>query len=279
MRLLLCPAILATLLTSALPLEAQSQAGLGDLMIIPTRVVLEGRDRSATIMLRNAGRAASSYRIFFQEMRMLPSGQLEPMAKADDAISAADLVRYSPRQVELAPGEVQTVRIQMRKPEGLKDGEYRSHLVFQGLPPVQPASPVQIPDEKTIGFNITTLVALSIPVIVRQGETAATVSLGGLALLPPARNGEPPALELDLKRSGNRSVQGEFKVDWVPRSGRPRTVLPVAGGTIYAELDARRMHLVLADAKDLVLKGGQLKVTFSPKDSQQLPVVASLDLP
>ena len=69
-------------------------------------------------------------------------------------LSAADLVRYSPRQVELAPGEVQTVRIQIRKPEGLKDGEYHSHLVFQGYLRSSPL-PVQIPADKTLGFNIT----------------------------------------------------------------------------------------------------------------------------
>lgn len=275
MRLLLVPA----LLSCVLPLAAQSQGGVGDLMVMPTRVVLEGRERSAEVTLRNSGKGLCTYRIFFQEMRMLPSGKVELVPKPEGVLTAADLVRFTPKQVELAPGETQTIRVQLRLPEGLKDGEYRSHLVFQGLPPVEPPRPTTEGEDKNLSFDIKTIVSLSIPVIVRHGVTTVAVDLSGFAFHPQAKAGEAPSLDLTLGRKGNRSVQGEFKVDWLPSSGRPRTLLPVAGTVLYTEVDARAMHLDLAEGKGLTLKGGRLKVTYTFRDVKQQPVVAYLDLP
>lgn len=271
--------LLLGLLCCFQPLVAQGKGGVGDLMVIPTRVVLEGRDRSAEVTLRNSGTAPCTYRISFKEMRMLPSGEVEEFTKPDGVLAASDLVRFTPRQVDLAPGESQTVRIQVRLPEGLKDGEYRSHMVFQGLPPVAPTAPIQAGDDKTLSFDIKTLFAISIPVIVRHGETSSTLALTDLAFHPAAKPDEAPGLDLRMVRTGNRSVQGEFKVDWIPQSGKPITLLPVAGGVIYPELDYRTVHMDLPEAKKLDLKGGRFSVTFTQKDGKQAPIVASLALP
>ena len=72
-------------------------------------------------------------------------------------------------------------------------------------------------EEDGVSVNIQALVGISIPVIVRHGDTHATVSLSGLAFQPATQPDEAPALDLLLNRSGNRGVQGEFKVDWIPR--------------------------------------------------------------
>ena len=275
MRILVFLAMLAL----ALPLAAQKSGGMGDLMVVPTRIILEGRDRTAEVALRNVGQEPCTYRIFFQEMRMLPSGEAEVVPKVEGTLAGSDLVRYSPRQVALAPGETQTVRIQVRKPEGLPDGEYRSHLVFQGVPPTEPPSPDDAEDAKTLSVSIHTQVAISIPVIVRHGTTTATVDLSGLILHPAASAEGAPTLDLRLGLTGNRSVQGEFKVDWLPRGGQPQTLLPVAGAAIYANLPFIQAQLPLSDAIGVKLQGGQLKAVFTPMDSKQSPVSATLDLP
>ena len=271
--------LMLIVLALCLPLGAQADGGLGDLMIMPTRVVLEGRERSAEVVLRNASPVPTSYRIYFQEMRMLPSGDVEEVAKSVGTFYASDLVRYSPRQVDLGPNETQTVRLQVRKPEGLKDGEYHSHLVFQRIPPVEPAKPMEDTGEDGVSVNIQALVGISIPVIVRHGDTHATVSLSGLAFQPATQPDEAPALDLLLNRSGNRGVEGEFKVDWIPRSGRASTLDSDDGRAVYPEVDAVNVHLELQDAAGKTLKDGRFKVTFSPKDIKQPPVIAFLDLP
>jgi len=51
---------------------------------------------------------------------------------------ADTLVRYSPRQADLAPHETQIIRIQLRTPPDLPAGEYRSHLLIQAIPRTRP---------------------------------------------------------------------------------------------------------------------------------------------
>lgn len=271
--------LLAACLLPCLPLPAQSKGGVGDLMIMPTRVVLEGRERAAEVALRNVGSRRATYRILFKEMDMAPSGKLEERTKRAGELTASDLIRYSPRQVDLEPGETQTVRLQVRKPEGLPDGEYRSHLLFQAVPPPQPPKPTDAEPGDAISFDIKTIFGISIPVIVRHGEVRAAASLSDLRFEAPSGPEAPPALSLDLRRDGNRSIAGEFQVRWEPASGRPVVVLPVAGGVVYHNLPSRRMRLDLPGAKGLSLRNGRLRVTFTPKDFKQAPVVATLDLP
>ena len=210
---------------------------------------------------------------------MVPSGELEVVPKAEGGFSAAELVRFTPRQVELKPGETQTIRIQLRKPEGLKDGEYRSHMVFQGLPPVEPPKPLGDADANTMSFDIRTVISVSIPVIVRNGETHAAVALAALSYHPSLKADEPPNLGLTMELAGNRSVPGDFKVEWLPSSGRAKTVLTEAGVVLYAEVTRRELNLPLTDAVGMPLQGGKLKVTYAYKDIKQPPVIAFLDIP
>ncbi len=51
-------------------LAALAQAA-GGVMITPTRIVFEGRTRSAEVTVRNSGTASATYRISFKNMRML----------------------------------------------------------------------------------------------------------------------------------------------------------------------------------------------------------------
>ena len=46
---------------------------------------------------------------------------------------ADGMLSWSPRQITLQPGTAQVVRLMVRKPEGLAEGEYRSHLDFMDL--------------------------------------------------------------------------------------------------------------------------------------------------
>lgn len=286
----LLPAIVTSLL-ACLPLRAQppqppdSRKGLGqgagDLMILPTRVILEGRTRAAEVMLKNQGRERATFRIFLKEMSMAADGRLQDRTKQAGETTAADLVRYTPRQVELSPGEAQTVRIQLRKPGALPEGEYRSHLVFQGIPPAEPPQPEGAELEKKLSITIRPVYGISIPIIVRHGETRATLSLGNLRLRPPTLEGAPPAVLLNLERQGNRSVMGDFEVA-VEGGGslKKGTLLAVAKGiAVYDNLSAREVALPLQLGKEATLQGSRLKVTFTPQDIKLPPVAAALAIP
>jgi hypothetical protein len=121
---------------------ASAQGGPGDLLVAPTRVVLEGRQRTAEVTLVNTGSATATYRISFVNLRMNEQGgttEIEASSARPGEQFAEPLVRYSPRQVTLEPQVAQTVRMQLRLPSDLPPGEYRSHLLFRAIPPVEPA--------------------------------------------------------------------------------------------------------------------------------------------
>ena len=243
--------------------------GIGDLLVAPTRLIFEGRTRAAELTLINIGRQTATYRISFIHMQMLEGGDLREIEKPQaGAPFADDLIRYSPRQVTLDPNVAQTIRLQVRKPENLADGEYRSHLLFRAVPPEQaiPANVVENdPGKKATGLSIrlTPIYGVSIPVIVRQGQASARLALTDLKVVRPSRASDPLALEMKMVRTGNTSVYGNLQVMWVPASGREQVVANVNGIAIYTPNAERTVQVALQAPPGMVLAGGRLRVSFS----------------
>lgn len=270
--------------TLLLPLSAQPAPvapGPSDLMIIPTRVVMEGRQRATEVVLKNIGKAPAIYRIQLKEMVMTPTGQLKDRDKAPGEITATDLVRFSPRQVELAPGETQTVRIQVRKPELLPDGEYRSHMLFQGVPPAEAPLAPETEQEKKLSFTITPIYGIAIPVILRHGEVKTEVALANVRYEAPEQDGAPAFVLLDLERRGNGSMLGDFEVT-VESGGTAKKGLSLVlmrGVAVYHPNPVRQVVIPFRLEESVDLKGARLKVAFTPQDAKRAPVAVSLDVP
>ena len=129
LKYLFCTVIFSFLLTSSLGCYA-----MGQLMVSPTRVVFEGSDRSKQINLVNNGAETARYRISLVRRNMNADGKIVAVDENEPGMYADEMVRFSPRQVTLAPGQSQTVRLMLRKKSGTADGEYRSHMLFQSLP-------------------------------------------------------------------------------------------------------------------------------------------------
>ncbi|MFL5319107.1 MAG: molecular chaperone, partial [Myxococcaceae bacterium] len=140
MRSKLSLAPLLAVVLFALSAAAENAPQAGGVQVLPTRVVFEGRERAAAITLVNNGQKAQTYRLSLVEMKMNDDGKLEPVP-AGQAVdhSAAQYIRFSPRQVTLEPKTTQTVRLQLRLPAELARGEYRSHLMLRALPDVDDA--------------------------------------------------------------------------------------------------------------------------------------------
>ena len=121
----------------------RAQAGVGDLLVAPTRIVLDGR-KGAEIILNNIGEEPATYRVSVEFRRMTEDGSLADVTEptAQDKI-AEDMIVYAPRRVTLAPHEPQSIRIAARAPQGLPDGEYRVHMLFRAIPPADPGRPAR----------------------------------------------------------------------------------------------------------------------------------------
>lgn len=258
-------------------------SALADLMLHPTRVVFEGNRRTAQLEIINRGDRTEVYRISLARKRMTDMGEFVNVdAPFPGEQFADDFIRYSPRQVELAPGASQAVRLMLRKPADLAAGEYRSHLVFERIPDVDATTGAQ---NKSAGaeleIKLLPLVNVSVPLIVRYGETSASVSVTDLRL-EPSTAGEP-ALLLTLRRSGNRSAYGDLVVYFTPNSkrGAPQIVARVGGVAVYAPNALRRARLVLSSAPRTPLAAGTLRVTYQerPENRGKLIAEGSLQLP
>ncbi|MDB5095707.1 MAG: hypothetical protein JWM80_128, partial [Cyanobacteria bacterium RYN_339] len=99
------------------------------LLVSPTRVVFDGAKRTAVLTLLNNGSDPGTYRLFLVHYRMTLNGGFEEVKdlSAEDKL-VDSLIRFTPKQVVLPPKQSQVVRIQIRKPEHLAAGEYRTHL-------------------------------------------------------------------------------------------------------------------------------------------------------
>ncbi len=174
------------------------------------------------------------------------------------------MLRYSPRQVTIAPGSSQTVRMLLRKPAELAPGEYRSHLQFDRVADSSPGNSVDSAADAggdKVGVVITALVGASIPVIVRQGETQATVTLAQLALEPRGADAAP-SLAFQILREGNRSVYGDLAVTFTPRGGTPLEVAKAGGVAVYVPNPMRRARMPLQLPAGVALAGGSLRLSY-----------------
>lgn len=199
-------------------ISAPSVAGdFGALSIFPTRLVIENNQRSGALTLRNNASSEVTYRLSLVEIGLNDQGgmvKLEaPYPEAHR--SAANFVRYSPRQIRLRSGESQVIRVMVKNRRKMEEVEYRSHLEIRALPKVDEQSLADSAkdNDKTLSVKTNTRVGISLPIIVRNGQTQASVSLKELALSNNKAGTAGHAL-LTLARSGNRSVYGDIVLEW-----------------------------------------------------------------
>ena len=275
-RLWLC--LLGALL-ALLPLRS----AWADLMVAPTRIVFDKNQRAAQLDLINSGSEIATYRISVVNRRMSETGEFSAIDSPGPGEQfAGELLRYSPRQVVLAPGVGQTVRISLRKPADLAAGEYRSHLIFTKIAAPKGASSIEAEAAPSteVSVQLTMLVGLSIPIIVRHGETTVSATLTGLRLPTPVP-GQPVTLAFDLQRSGNRSVYGDLSATFTPLGGAAQEVGKAGGVAVYSPNPLRRVKLELKPPSALVLARGTLRVTFRerPDAGGKLLAEAAIELP
>jgi P pilus assembly chaperone PapD len=248
----------AVLATPFLAFATPAQAGIGDLLVAPTRIVLDGR-KGAEIVLNNIGEEPATYRVSVEFRRMKSDGQLEDVSEptATDK-TAADMIIYAPRRVTLAPHEPQAIRIAARPPQGLPDGEYRVHMLFRAIPPAVPVAQASAAQtEKGVRFQLTPIYGVTIPVIVRLGNLEATAGIANVQL--EKSNDGAPAVALDLSRSGSRSTFGEVRV---LKAGMKDPIALQKAVAVYTEIGIRHVSVELSDA-DLEQKSPAELVTMA----------------
>lgn len=252
------------------------------LLITPSRVVFEDRDRTSQVTLVNKGTETTTYRVSFIRQNMTDDGKFVPVEQGKEGMYSDKMVRYSPRQIELKPGQSQIVRLMLRKPRGLADGEYRSHMLLQALPKTSKsdiAKAVETSGDE-ISVEITTIVGVSIPVIVRNGKLDAEVSLTNVSFVKSTDPEQKSKIVLDMNRSGTKSIYGDFRVTYIDETGQAEIVGNVKGVAVYTPNTLRHFLIPIDDRADnREYSNGHFQVTFSEPGKDEITgLIAKTDL-
>ena len=251
------------------PLAAQ-----GDLLIAPTRLVLDGR-RGGEVILSNVGSEEATYRVELELRRMTADGDLEPVDEAEASLAeraALEMIRYAPRRVTLPPNEPQAIRISARPGAELPDGEYRVHMSFSAQPRVRPvtADAAAAPANGGFSINIVPIYGITMPIIVRKGELSVVT---GLANPRIEQTDAGPVFALEIARSGTSSVYGDVLVY---RQGSNEPLFVARGLGVYPEITERRSAFLLSQEQAAAMRG-PVRVEFREPLQYGGDLIASLD--
>ena len=255
---------LATLVPSA-------GSAQGDLLIAPTRLILDGR-RGAEVILANQGSEEATYRITLELRRMDENGNLVPVEESEASAAekaALEMIRYAPRRVTLPPAQPQSVRISARPGADLPDGEYRVHMSFAALPKVEAvAQPVN--EATGVSIALTPIYGVVMPIIVRKGKVEVT---GGLANPRIVKTENGDAFEIDMVRSGTSSLYGDLMV-FARGANEPSFIARGVG--VYPEIGQRHSTFGLTPEQSAALKG-PVRVEYREASENGGGLIAAVD--
>lgn len=247
----------------------------GDLMIMPKRLVFEGNERAQEINLVNTGKDSATYAISFIQYKMTEDGNFEQITIPEENQRFADpFLRYYPRRVNLGPNEAQTVRVQLTRTGNLNEGECRSHMYFRAIEEETALGVEQATESDGISIDIKTVFGISIPVIVRKGDSTTKVELTDIQL---TKMEDYQQLLMTINRTGNMSVYGDLKVEFIDNKGISTEIGKVKGISVYTPNNKRHFSMNLRKPGELTLKDGKIKITYST-DSGEIMASSEIEI-
>ena len=250
----------------------------GNLLLTPQRVIFQGAKRIEELNLANIGTDTARYVISLINLRMREDGSFEEVTEPDTGQNFADKwVRFFPHSVVLGPQEAQTVKIQLTKPAAMEPGEYRSHIYFRAIPDIPPLGEKETTQDSSISVRLIPVFGVSIPVIIRLGESTTQTSLSDLSL----EQGKDTLslLTMVFHRTGNMSVYGDISVDHISeQGGKPVQVGVVRGIAVYTPNELRRFRMPLKNLPGINYHSGKLHVLYTTPSDQKPATIAQGEL-
>lgn len=238
------------------------------LRITLKRVVFEGPKRAEVITIINNTDKEKTYRLGWRHFKMTPDKSL--VAIPDDELTpdikpVVDMVRFAPRRFTMPPKSSQQVRMMLRIPANLEDGEYRSHFWVRPEADVEELRAVaqneQAKSGGKSGVTLQMLAGVTMPVIVRKGALQATASVESLSA---RESGGFVDVSFSIARAGNRSLYGD--IDYICNPGVGEYAIKVTRGiALYTEVDQRNFNFRIEKAPDQP-RCNTLSIVFSESD-------------
>jgi hypothetical protein len=250
----------------------------GDLLLYPKRIVFEGTKRSQTLNLANSGKDTGRYLVSVVQVKMKEDGGFETITQPEPGQRFADKnFRFFPRNVVLAPGEAQSIKIQLVNTNELEPGEYRSHIYFRAEADKKPLGEKEnTTDTGAISVKVVAVFGISIPVIIRVGESTTLVTLTNASL--QWSKDSLPSLKVDFNRSGNMSVYGDIAVDHISPEGKITRIGVAKGMALYTPNMVRHFNLLLDNKTDVDYHKGKLHIVYTTQPDAKSIKMAETEL-
>lgn len=214
-----------------------------ELQVFPTKLSLSTRKKSTSITLRNRSKETTTYKISKIYYRQAEDGS---MRKADE-ITLSDraldeYLKFSPRRVTLRPGEEQVVRLMVRKSAKLAEGDYRTHIRFE---PISQNEKKREDFVTQVKMSIKAKIAISVPVIFRQGQPDFKLNLDGLNIV---QNQKESSYSVNMNKDGNVFAHGTLKLFYQKTKESEKKLISIVNGvSLYS--DKRSLQMKIPDFK------------------------------
>jgi P pilus assembly chaperone PapD len=183
-----------------------SQAHAEGLVVAPTRIIFAPGQHSTEAALTNTTKEEVRYRIGVVDETLTASNTMQ--VSSTFPYSVKNMLRYTPKMVSLKPGQRQTIRLMVNRPDNLADGDYHSHLLLEQVPIKKDVSATTTPPRgNRLTLSVGVLYSMGIPVIVQQGHLTGAVALTGATLVRDAK-GHATAVKAVLTHTGNAEGEG-----------------------------------------------------------------------
>jgi hypothetical protein len=234
-------------LLAGLSLAMPVAGARADLMIMPVRVVFQGHDRTSNVTLVNVADHTETYRLSWMYQLQKEDGSYTQLpGPIDAAHDPAKMVVFSPRQVTLEAGEQQNIRLSLRRPPDLPDGEYHAHLRFQATG--ADATSTSALTKKGVSTELLIHVGFAIPVMIRQGHYDATATISDPHFIPAtAQSGAE--LQVTLNRGGHYGTTGVLKAFWTPHGGNEKQIGLLNNTNTFTEVTHRTARIRLTESR------------------------------
>ncbi len=223
-----------------LPLHAYARID-----IIPRKIVMDSRDRSSEITILNMFNKEGTFRVDVMHHRQNEDGTYTILDTPLDVNFDTDkTVRFSPRQFTLPSQGRQKIRISLRKPAELAEGEYRFHVKVLRLADLDNASTVPV---NQTGISMKMNVGVSIPVVVRHGNLESQAKMTKTRLVSGANTERGrPELHMTIERTGTQSTIGSLEALWEPDGhSESDRIGYIDNMNIFTDVERRHVQLPL----------------------------------
>ena len=244
--------------TFLLPFQA-----IADLLVIPTRLTFEPRERTEQVTLINTGTETRTYKLEWLEQKQTEGIGYTIMSESssEQFNIASPYIRFSPRRVRLAPGESQMVKLLLRRKADMLGSEYRSHLKFTALPPEKEDKVADIGASSGMSIKLDVLTSYAIPVVISNSSSELDLIVSQMKFAKINNKNYVGNLEFTLEKQIDRGAYGDMTLFF--RAVGTETYVPVGylnGVNMFHE--SKKISSTIAWSEKIDIQNGELKLVY-----------------